>query len=76
LLLNSESLLRQGRPLAGAAGRRLLNFEYVLLKLFDYKAWDYYDHPNPVVKILLPKMDYEPKERAEVIRQAYRVCLN
>jgi hypothetical protein len=26
---------------------------------------------NPVVKILLPKMNYEPDERTEVIRQAY-----
>jgi hypothetical protein len=46
--------------------------EYVLMKPFDYRARDYYDHPNPVVKILLPKMDYEPEERTEVIRQAYR----
>lgn len=52
--------------------RQFLHFEYVLVKLFDYKARDYYDHPNPVVKILLPKMDYEPEERTEVIRQAYR----
>ena len=48
-----------------------MHFEYVQIKLFDYKAIDYYDHPNPVVKILLPKMDYEPAERTEVIRQAY-----
>ena len=52
--------------------RQFLHFAYVLVKLFDYKARDYYDHPNPVVKILLPKMDYEPEERTEVIRQAYR----
>jgi hypothetical protein len=80
---------------------------WLVVKLFDYKARDYYDHPNPVVKILLPKMDYtanrhnftfliphpnppplgegvyekrrlcrfavyEPEERTEVIRQAYR----
>jgi len=45
---------------------------WLVEKLFDYKARDYYDHPNPVVKILLPKMDYEPEERTEVIRQAYR----
>jgi hypothetical protein len=37
-----------------------------------YRAEDYYDHPNPVVKILLPKMDYEPGKRAEMIRQAYK----
>ena len=52
--------------------RQFLHFAYVLVKLFDYKARDYCDHPNPVVKILLPKMDYEPEERTEVIRQAYR----
>jgi len=46
----SESLLRQGRPFTGAAGRRLLNFEYVLLKLFDYNIRDYYDQSKPVVR--------------------------
>ena len=51
--------------------RHLMHFEYVLIKLFDYHARDYYNYPNPVVKILLPKMQYEPKERVEVIRQAY-----
>ena len=53
-------------------GRRFLHFEYVLVKLFDHKARDYYNHPNPVVKILMPKMNYRPEERSEVIRQAYR----
>jgi predicted transposase YdaD len=52
--------------------RQFLHFEYVPVKLFDCKARDYYDHRNPVVKILLPKMDYDPAERTEVIRQAYR----
>lgn len=51
--------------------RQFLHFEYLPIKLFDYQASDYYDHPNPVVKILLPKMGYEPGQRAEVIRQAY-----
>ncbi len=51
--------------------RVLLRFEYVFLKLFDYWARDYFDSRNPVVKILLPKMRYEPEERWEVIRQAY-----
>ncbi len=44
----------------------------ILLKLFDYNARDYYDQRNPVVKILLPKMNYKPEERYEVIRRAYR----
>ena len=52
--------------------RHLLHFEYILIKLFDYHACDYYNYPNPVVKILLPRMKYDPEERAEVIRQAYR----
>ncbi len=51
--------------------RVLLHFEYVFLKLYDLWARDYFDSPNPVVKILLPKMRYEPEERWEVIRQAY-----
>ncbi|MBI5591227.1 MAG: hypothetical protein HY881_12165, partial [Deltaproteobacteria bacterium] len=42
------------------------------MKLFEYNARDYYDQRNPVVKILLPKMNYKPEERFEVIRRAYR----
>jgi hypothetical protein len=42
------------------------------LKLFDHNARDYYNHSNPVVKILMPRMNYAPEERLEVIRQAYR----
>jgi hypothetical protein len=53
-------------------GRQWLHFEYVLLKLFDHNARDYYNHRNPVVKILMPRMNYAPEERLEVIRQAYR----
>jgi len=52
--------------------RQWLHFEYVLLKLFDHNARDYYNHSNPVVKILMPRMNYAPEERLEVIRQAYR----
>lgn len=52
-------------------GRVLLHFEYVLLKLYDFWARDFFDTRNPVVKILLPKMRYEPAERWEVVRQAY-----
>ena len=48
-----------------------LQFKYVFVKLFDFKARDYYNSDNPLVKILLPKMSYEPEERFEVIRQAY-----
>jgi hypothetical protein len=53
-------------------GWQWLHFEYVLLKLFDHNARDYYNHRNPVVKILMPRMNYAPEERLEVIRQAYR----
>ncbi|OQX02299.1 MAG: hypothetical protein BWK80_58190, partial [Desulfobacteraceae bacterium IS3] len=51
-------------------GRIFLHFEYVFLKLFDLNARDYYHYDNPLIKILLPKMNYEPEERIEVIRQA------
>ncbi len=52
-------------------GRTFVYFEYVYHKLFDLRARDYCDVRNPVVKILLPKMQYDPSERLEVIRQAY-----
>ena len=52
--------------------RIFLHFEYVFVKLFDLNARDYYHVRNPVLKILLPKMNYVPEERLEVIRQAYR----
>ena len=48
-----------------------LYFQYIYCKLFDFNARDFYTVSNPVVKILLPKMNYEPAERTEVIRQAY-----
>ena len=51
--------------------RVFLHFEYVVVKLFDLNAKDYYTSCNPVIKILLPKMKYAPAERWEVIRQAY-----
>ncbi len=51
--------------------RQFLHFEYVFVKLFSFNARDYFHVSNPVVKILLPKMNYEPEERWEVIRQAY-----
>jgi len=53
------------------ANRVFLHFEYVFVKLFDFNARDYFNVANPVVKILLPKMNYAPEERWEVIRQAY-----
>jgi len=53
------------------ADRLFMHFEYVFVKLFDFNARDYFDVANPVVKILLPKMNYTPEERWEVIRQAY-----
>jgi hypothetical protein len=52
-------------------GKLFLHFEYIFLKLFDHNARDYYNHRNPLVKILMPKMNYRPEERYEVIRQAY-----
>ncbi len=52
--------------------RLFLYFEYEFVKLFDFKARDYYNIDNPVVKILLPKMDFKPEDRIEVIRQAYQ----
>jgi hypothetical protein len=52
--------------------RLFLHFEYVFHKLFDLNARDYYNMDNPVVKILLPKMNYGKNERIEVIRQAYK----
>ena len=51
--------------------RLFLHFEYLFFKLFDFNARDYYNINNPVVKILLPKMNYEKDERIEVIRHAY-----
>jgi len=48
-----------------------LRFKYVFVKLFDFQARDYYRINNPVVKILLPKMQYPSEERWNVIRQAY-----
>ncbi|MCK5509841.1 MAG: hypothetical protein KAI50_15110, partial [Desulfobacterales bacterium] len=46
--------------------RLFLYFEYVFFKLFDFNARDYYNINNPVVKILLPKMNYKKDERIEV----------
>ncbi|HKL82529.1 MAG TPA: hypothetical protein VJ879_08430 [Desulfobacter sp.] len=52
--------------------RLFFHFEYVFHKLFDLNARDYYNLENPVVKILLPKMNYAKEDRIEVIRQAYK----
>ncbi|MDM8539265.1 hypothetical protein QUF70_21125 [Desulfobacterales bacterium HSG17] len=52
--------------------RTFLHFEYVKIKLFDYNARDYYNSNNPLVRILLPKMNYRPEERGRVIREAYK----
>jgi len=51
--------------------RVYLHFEYQLVRLFDFNAKDYYENQNPIVKILMPRMNYTPEERPEVIRQAY-----
>jgi hypothetical protein len=53
------------------AGRLFLHFEYLKIKLFDYNARDYFHSDNPLVRILLPKMNYAPEERIQVIRRAY-----
>ena len=47
------------------------HFEYQLIRLFDFNARDYYKNQNPIVKILMPRMNYAPEERPEVIRRAY-----
>ena len=61
------------RSIASRLGdREFLHFEYQLIRLFDFNARDYYDYPNPVVKVLLPKMNYSPEQRGEVIRRAYQ----
>lgn len=60
------------RQLESRMGNKVfVHFEYKYCKLFDFNARDYYETNNPVVKILLPKMNYEPSERKKVIRQAY-----
>ena len=55
----------------GLAGRTFVHFEYVCLRLFALEARDYYTVNNPVAKILMPKMQYPPSERLEVLRRAY-----
>jgi len=37
-----------------------------------FTARDYYTTANPLLKILLPKMDFRKEDRLEVIRQAYQ----
>jgi hypothetical protein len=49
----------------------VLRFKYIFFKLFDFKARDYYNTNNPMVRILLPKMNYKPEEKSEVIKHAY-----
>jgi hypothetical protein len=50
--------------------RCFLHFEYIFLKLFDFKAKDHYNSKNPLLRILLPKMDYPKAERGIVFRHA------
>ncbi|MDY0349538.1 MAG: hypothetical protein RBR13_12030, partial [Tenuifilaceae bacterium] len=60
------------RSLESSLGNRTyVHFEYQMIRLFEYYARDFYDYNNPVAKILLPKMNYEPEERPEVIRRAW-----
>jgi hypothetical protein len=61
------------RQLLSRFGERVfLHFEFQLIRLFDYQARDYYNTANPLLKILLPKMDFKGEDRLEVIRQAYK----
>lgn len=47
------------RQLLSRFGDRVfLRFEFQLIRLFDYQARDYYNTANPLLKILLPKMDF------------------
>jgi hypothetical protein len=50
--------------------RQFLHFEYVFVKLFDLNARDYFQSSNPVVRILLSKMNYRPEEKREVYRKS------
>jgi hypothetical protein len=52
--------------------RTFLHFEYILVKLFDLNAGDYYHVNNPMIKVLSPKMNYDPGERVKLIRHAYK----
>jgi len=52
--------------------QKILYFKYQLIRLYEYNARDYYNSDNPLIRILLPKMNYEPEERSEMIRQAYK----
>ena len=61
------------RRLDSRLGNRVfLHFEYQMIRLFDYSARDYYTIANPLLKILLPKMDFKKEDRLEVIRLAYQ----
>ncbi|WP_084503118.1 DUF4351 domain-containing protein [Desulfatirhabdium butyrativorans] len=61
------------RHLESRFGNRLyLHFEYQLVRIIDYRARDHYDTTNPLLRILLPKMDYAKQERIEVICRAYK----
>lgn len=54
-------------------GNRLFfHFEYQLVRIIDYRAKDYYHTPNPLLRILLPKMIFSQKERKTVICNAYK----
>ncbi|TWI62849.1 hypothetical protein LZ24_03337 [Desulfobotulus alkaliphilus] len=50
--------------------KNYIHFEYQKIRLFEYQARDYFDSTNPVVMILLPKMNYEPEEKVEVVMRA------
>lgn len=50
--------------------RSFLHFEYVFVRLFEARARDFFDSGNPLVRILLPKMDFDDEERGTVFRKA------
>ena len=52
--------------------RLFLHFEYQLVRILDYRAADYYHTSNPLLRILLPKMDFPQHERKKIIRLAYK----
>lgn len=61
------------RHIESRFGNRLfVHFEFQLVRIIDYRASDHYDTTNPLLRILLPKMDYSKQERIEVICRAYK----
>jgi len=67
------------REIGSRLGNRdYLHFEYQLVRLFDFNARDYYENQNPIVKILMPRMNYLPGMVAwgRATRRRRYLCLN